>query len=128
MPGQAGLLPVLPGRPGLFFSPFDLLPGQVLLHLPAEKPGVTVHHLFTDPIDHVVNGKISLLLFDLTVDHDLVQHVSQLLAQIFRILVVDGLQDLSALLHQILFHGLMGLDAVPGTAVLLIPELLQDLL
>ena len=48
---------------------------------------------------------------------DLEQHVPQLLAKIFHILVVHRLKDLLGLVGQALFQALKGLLLIPGAAV-----------
>ena len=76
-------------------------------------------------VGHVVQVEMPLLLLDAGVEDHLEPHVSQFLAHHFRVVTVDGLAQLGTFFQQLPPDGGVGLDLIPGTAVLS-PEDLHD--
>ena len=65
------------------------------------------------------------VLLDGGVEDHLHQHIAQLLPEQAGILVVDGFAGLIGLLQEVVPDGVVGLDAVPGAAVLLAQQMHQ---
>ena len=68
-------------------------------------------------VHHVICGETALLLFHHGMEHHLKQNVSQFLAHTGDVVPVNGVQRLVGLFQKIPADGLMGLLAVPRTAL-----------
>ena len=86
--------------------------------LVAEDVRVAPGHLLDEAIEHVRHGELAGLSRHLAVEHDLEEQVAQLLGEVPRIVLIDGLQDLVGLLDQVGLEGGAGLLAVPWAASL----------
>ena len=101
----------------------DLLPVEedllrrVGLHVPKDM-GMAAAELLVDPAQDVGDGEEAGLVRHLGVKDDLEGEVAELLFQLGRIVLVDGLQDLVGLLQQVRLDARVGLLAIPGAAVL----------
>ena len=106
----------------------DLLP--VLEHLAGaahadvpEDVGVTSDELLRLGLDDVVQGERAVRLGDDAVEDDVQEDVAQLLLQLVRVAVVDGLDGLVGLLDEEVLYRCVGLLAVPRAVP---PELPHD--
>ena len=79
--------------------------------------GVPVDQLLAHAVNHVVQGELSGLLGHPGMKDHLKQHVSQLLLQMLRVALVDGLGGLIGLLQHIAPDALVGLFPVPEAAI-----------
>ena len=79
--------------------------------------GVAVQELFHHAVHHILHGEAAPILLDVGVKDHLHQHIAQLLLQQRRIVQVNGLGGLVALLQQAPANGGVGLRLVPGTAL-----------
>ena len=86
--------------------------------LVAEDVRMAPGHLLDEAIEHVRHGELAGLGRHLAVEHDLEEQVAQLLGEVPRVVLVDGLQDLVGLLDQVGLEGGAGLLAVPWAASL----------
>ena len=69
-----------------------------------------------DAIHHFLEGKQALFPADLRLEHHLQQQVAQLIGMLVRPAGINGVNDLVALLNQVLLQRFQRLFAVPGTA------------
>ena len=76
---------------------------------------MAAHQLAVDAGQHVGELKVSGLPGDVGVEGHLHQQVAKFVGQQLGVSLVDGLQHLVGLFHQVAFQRLMGLLPVPGT-------------
>lgn len=79
--------------------------------------GVTADKFFVYVAQNIGEIKFTSLLGDLGVQTYLKQKIPQLLAESIRTLLLDRLQCLIGLFDEIGFERLVGLNAIPGTAI-----------
>ena len=82
-----------------------------------EYMGVAEHQLLSHAVHHVICGETALLLFHHGMEHHLKQNIPQFLAHTGGVIPVNGVQRLVGLFQKIPADGLMGLLAVPRTAL-----------
>jgi hypothetical protein len=78
---------------------------------------VAEHQLLSHAVYHVICGETALFLLHYGVEHHLKQNIPQFLAHTGDVIPVNGVQRLVGLLQKIPADGLMGLLAVPRTAL-----------
>ena len=78
---------------------------------------VAEHQLLSHAVYHVICGETALFLLHYGVEHHLKQNVPQFLAHTGGVVPVNGVQRLVGLLQKIPADGLVGLLAVPRTAL-----------
>ena len=78
---------------------------------------MTANELGVDIARHVGQRKLAGVRRDLRMQHDLHEHIAQLLAQVCRIIGLDAVERLIGFLDHVLANALMRLLAVPRAAI-----------
>jgi len=71
----------------------------------------------TDPLQHLAHEEVLILSRDLGMQTDLQQEITQFLAEVLAIPLVQGFQDLISLLQQVGTQAQMGLFTIPWAAI-----------
>ena len=84
-------------------------------HIPKDM-GMAEDELFADAVGHGLQVEPSGFPLDVGVEDHLEKHVPQFFLQMLGVLLIDGLDDLAALLQQSPAEALVGLLSIPGAA------------
>ncbi len=79
--------------------------------------GMATNHLLIDTADGVLEGEVAIFFIDLGHENHQEQHVAKLFTEVFRVIVVDGLDNLGEFFDKIFFQAEGGLFLIPGAAV-----------
>ena len=116
--------------PAALFLIFERIPA-IYTGVPGSRGckdvGVAKDQLFAHFPADIREGAAALLFFQHRVEYHLHQHVPQLFPQHPGVVCVDGLQSLAGLFQEVFADGLVGLDLVPGAAILRVAQDADDL-
>ena len=107
---------------GSLLGKFDLVPnlehlvGAAGIHI-AKHVRMAANELGVDIARHVGHRKLAGVRRDLRMQHDLHEHIAQLLAKMGRVIRLDAVERLVGLLDHVLANALVRLLAVPRAAV-----------
>ena len=94
----------------------EYLVGAVGIHI-AEHVRMTADELGIDITRHVGQCKLAGVSSNLRMQHDLHEHVTQLLAQVNRVVRLDAVERLVGLLDHVLANAAVCLFAIPRAAI-----------